>query len=107
MSPEFQELAKHIADDVERRLAKRLNAAEKRLAKRFTAAEKRLSDGAQVHMEELKTLVKLTAEGYGATLESIDRRLDRLEQKVDNGFSDHAKLLANHEQRITELEHRQ
>lgn len=113
MDPQFQELAKHIADDVVKRLddvvVKRLGEAEKHLdgviGKRLDEAEKRLSEGARMNMEELRTATKLAAEGYAATLESIDRRLDRLEQKVDNGFRDHALLLTNHEQRITALEH--
>jgi DNA anti-recombination protein RmuC len=68
MDPQFEELAKHIADDV-----------EKRFSKRFDDAEERLSNGARANMEELKTAIQLSAEGYGATLEAIDRRLE-LEQ---------------------------
>ena len=93
MDPQFEELAKHIADDV-----------EKRFSKRFDDAEKRLSEGALVNMEELKTVVKLAAEGYGATLEAMNRRLEGLEQKLDDNLRDHGLILKNHEQRISGLE---
>ena len=57
-----------------------------------------------VHFERTFDLVKRTAEGYGATLESLDRRLDRLERNWTARFGDHESLLRNHEQRITGLE---
>jgi hypothetical protein len=144
MDPQLQELARHIADDVERRLdgviVRRLGEAEARLAEQFaraetrlteqfaaaeirlseqfagaetrlseqfTGAETRLANGAKSHMEELREMPRLAAEGYGATLESIDRRLDRLELKVDNGFADHAKILRQHTVQINALVHQQ
>ena len=106
MDPQFEELAQHIANDVDKRIAKHLNAAEKRLAKRFRAAEKRLSNGARMNMEELRAATKLAAEGYGATLEQIERRLNELNSKWDTQISDHDKALTKHAERITALEHR-
>lgn len=70
MEPQFEELAQRVADVV-----------EKRLSKRFDDAERRLSDGARVHAENLEHEIKMAAEGYGGTLESIDRRLQHLETK--------------------------
>ena len=64
MDPQFEELAKHIADDV-----------EKRFSKRFDDAEERLSNGARANMEEVKTAIQLAAEGYGATLDRIERHI--------------------------------
>ena len=111
MDPQFEELAKHIADDVEKRLdsvvVKRLGEAEKRLTEKFTKAEERLSNGAKMNMEELKGVVKLAAEGYGATLERIERQLTDLNTKWDTTISDHDKALKNHGRRITALERRQ
>jgi hypothetical protein len=138
MDPQFEQLAKHIADDLEKRLGgvivkqlgdaekrldgvivkrlgdaedrlggvivKQLGDAEKRLTEQFTAAETRLSEGARVNMEELKSTVKLAAEGYGATLDRIERRLDELNAKVDTKFGDHDKVLMNHASRISRLE---
>lgn len=122
MDPQFEELAKHIADDVvkridgvvverlgdaekrlddvivkrlgeaEKRLTEQFTGAETRLTEKFTEAEKRLSDGAKMNMEELKGLVKLAAEGYGATLERIERDLKELN--------------TDHGRRITALERR-
>ncbi|MGH9220286.1 MAG: hypothetical protein ACRD1W_13350 [Vicinamibacterales bacterium] len=69
MDPQFEKLAKHIADDV-----------GKRFSKRIDDAAERLSNGARANMEEVKTAIQLAAEGYGASLEAIDRRLERLEQ---------------------------
>jgi hypothetical protein len=104
MDPQFEELAQRVADDVEKRFSKRFDEAEKRLegvivgrlddaeeglaqtfegaetrlSKQFADAEKRLSDGARMHMEDLKTTVTVVAEGYGATLDRIERRLTEL-----------------------------
>ena len=118
MDPQLQELAKHIADDVERRLdgvivqrlgeaearlAEQFAGAEMRLAAQFTGAEQRLAEGAKTHMEELREMAKAAAEGYGATLDSLNRRLDRIEQKVDTGFADHAKILRQHTVQINAL----
>jgi hypothetical protein len=112
MDPQFQELAKHIADDVEKRfegvIVKRLGEAEKRLGdvidKRLSDAEKGLSDGAKMHMEELRSEIKLGAEGYGATLERIERQLTELNAKVDTKFGDHDKVLLDHATRNSALE---
>lgn len=124
MDPQLQEAAKQIADAVERRLVARLSdrfdAFEERLESRFGTfehrvdglvamrlgeAETRLAEGAKAHAEELRDLVKLAAEGYGATLESIDRRLDRLEKKVDNGFADQARVLRQHTSEINTVKY--
>ena len=106
MEPQFEELAQRLADDVERRFAKRFDESEVRLEERLATrleervakrvaddvemrleggiirrldeAETRLSEGARVYMEELKSLVKLSAEGCGATLEQIERQLTEL-----------------------------
>ena len=114
MDPQFQELARHIADDVVKRIdgvvVKRLGEAEKGfdelIVKRLGEAEKRLSDGAQMNMEELRTATRLVAEGYGVTLERIERQLNELNTKWDTTIGDHDKALRDHAARITALEHR-
>ena len=72
MDPQFEELARHVADEVEKRVSKRVRGAEKRLAR-----------GTRVHMEDLKSVVTLAAEGYGATLDRIERQLTELNTKWD------------------------
>ncbi len=62
MDPRFEELAKEIAESVTAAVTKSI--------------ETRLT----IHLEGVKDQVQRAAEGYGATLESIDRRLDRLEK---------------------------
>ena len=115
MEPQFEELAQRIADVVDQRFAPRFNDAEKQLTSRFddaekrlgTAfadAEKRLSHGMKMHTEQLKDVVKLAAEGYGATLERIDRQLAELNAKVDTKFGDNDKVLQDHASRINALE---
>ena len=91
----------------EKRLSEQFAGAEKRLSEQFADAEQRLADGAKAHMDELRTLVKLSAEGYGATLESIERRLTSLEKKVDNGFRDHGKILREHSIQLKALTRQQ
>ena len=88
MDPQFQELARDITESVTRAVTESI--------------EKRL----QIHFEAVKEQVKLGAEGYGATLESIDRKLDRLEKDWNRNFRMHSKVLKNHADRINALEKR-
>ena len=129
MDPQFQELAQHIADDVVQRIdgvvVKRLGEVEQRLGgvigerldeakahldgvigKRLDEAEKRLSEGARIHMEDLKSTIQMAAEGYGVTLERIERRLTELNTKWDTTIGDHDKALKDHAARISALERR-
>ena len=93
-------------DEAEAHLASRFDEAGARLANRFDEAEARLANAAKAHMEELRDLVKVTAEGYGATLDGINRRLDRIEKKVDDGFADQGKVLREHTMQVNALKHR-
>ena len=77
------------------------------LARFATRTEDRFSEliaHSKMVAEDLKDTVKRAAEGYGATLDRIERDLGELTQKVENGFADQGKILSNHEQRITTLE---
>ncbi len=94
-------------------MATRFDASERRLtqtlsqvvARQLETAQQHLEGRLQVHAEDLKGLVTKAAEGYGATLETIDRKLGALNRKVDVGFADHGKVLADHSRRIVRLEH--
>lgn len=104
MDEQFEALAQRIADEVEKRFSQRFDEAERRLDARFDDAERRLSDGARVHAENLEHEIKIAAEGYGATLESIDRELKRLDTKWDTQIADHNSVLLDHGKRIRKLE---
>ena len=94
MDPQFEELARKVATEVVEQLSpKLLRSLEASMEQRMT-----------VHFERMEGLVKLASEGYGATLGSIDRRLQRLETKWDTKISDHDRVLANHNERISSLE---
>lgn len=98
MDPQFQELARRVATEVVEQLSPKLVAEITNSVE--TSMERRMT----VHFDRMEGLVKLAAEGYDATLKSIDRRLKRLEKKWDTKISDHDRVLANHNERISGLE---
>jgi hypothetical protein len=122
MDPQFEELARVIGQniesrfsdfetrfgDLEARIESRLGHFEKRIvsavAAQLDALETRVEGRMQVHFERMEDQVKRAADGYGGVLESIDRRLDRLETKWDTKIGDHDSILDNHNKRITTLE---
>jgi len=57
-----------------------------------------------IMLEDAKTAVRSAADGYKGTLERIERDLGELNKNVDIKFSDHHKVLSNHNERITILE---
>lgn len=101
MEVTLEQVVGQIAD-----ISKQLSSVETRLGERVTIAVKELNAQARINMEELKTEVKLAAEGYGGTLERIERGLKDLNAKVDTKFADHGGVLANHNTRIIKLERR-
>lgn len=58
----------------------------------------------KVLSEDAKESVTKAAEGYGATLERIERDLSVLNRKVDDGLFDHTRILADHSNRLVRLE---
>jgi septation ring formation regulator EzrA len=122
MDPQFEELARVIGQniesrfsdfetrfgDLEARIESRLGDFEKRIVSavvaQLDALETRVEGRMQVHFERMEDQVKRAADGYGEVLESIDRRLDRLETKWDTKIGDHDSILDNHNKRITTLE---
>jgi hypothetical protein len=71
MDDRENELAREIANQV-------LKAIEPRL---------------QIHFEGVQGLIKVAAEGYGGTLESIGRRLDRIEKDWRGNLGIHLDAL--------------
>ena len=57
-----------------------------------------------IMLEDAKTAFKSAADGYKGTLDRIERDLGQLNKKVEVKFSDHDKILANHNERIAVLE---
>lgn len=117
MDPQFEELARVIGKSVESRLDGfetriefHFGAFETRVVSAVAAQldelENRVERRTQVHFKRMEDLVKRAAEGYGGTLESIDRRLDRLQSKWDTKIGDHDSILDNHNKRITTFESR-
>lgn len=73
---------------------------------RVTTAVDDLKHQAVLNMEALKQEVKSAGEGYGATLEGIERQLVELNKKFDTNSSDRDSILTDHSIRITTLEQR-
>lgn len=88
VDPQLDELAKQIAQEV------------------TAAVTKSIEERLTIHFEGVKDQVQRGAEGYGATLESIDRRLDRLETDWNKNFRLHSSVLKNHADRIDAIEKR-
>lgn len=131
MDPQFEELSERITKDVTaavtqnvtaavtaalgEHVTKVVTAAEMRLSRQAQVnadavkeqgrlAEQRLSHQAQVNAEAVKEQASLAAEGYAATLDAINRRLDRIENEVTSKLRDHDDILSNHGQRLIALE---
>lgn len=112
MNPEFEELAQQITKSVtvavNAHVTDVVTATERRLSdlvtERLDSSERRLSEQARIHTEAVKSEAKLAAEGYAATLDSINRRLDSIETVVNEKLAHHDQVLANHGERLTSLE---
>ena len=111
-------------DAVDRRfdaVDRRLDAVDQRFDAvdgRFDAIDERLDamdrkfdelptkSDLKVFMEEMASQVKTAAEGYGATLEAIDRRLQRISTQIRTKDRDRDLVLKDHGKRISALERR-
>lgn len=127
MDQQFNELRQAIAKDI----AERFEASERRLREglskeldaRFTASEQRLSEKLtrviveqletaqqhlegcmQMHAEDLKDHVTKAADGYGGTLDGIQRELKDFRAEWRNKADDTDLILANHAGRIDAIE---
>lgn len=91
MDPDLKQVGAQISADV---------------AKQLSDTRDELKHQAALNMEELRTELKKVADGYGATLESIERELAALNKTVDTKFGDRDLVLADHNRRIARLEKR-
>lgn len=116
MQEQFEQLRRAISKDVADQMTLQLGAAKNELKANLkeqldsaldsalTSAKNDLKQFVQVRCEELKDHVKMAADGYGGTLESIDRRLKELSTKWDTRIADHDLVLRNHTRRLEKLE---
>ena len=106
MDPQFEELARAIAEIVVKGVDERLEQIKTGLDERLQQFKTDVESGLQVHFEDTKSVVVFAAEGYGGTLDAINRRLSRLETKVDRNYRLQAAVLKDHGERIDALEKR-
>lgn len=69
---------------------------------RFAGLDQRM----KIQAEELRDLVKVAAEGYGGTLDSIRREIAELRAALRPTLASHDKTLRSHARRIAKLERR-
>ena len=108
MQQQFNELRQAIAKDI----AERFEASELRLreslsqdmARQFETAQQHLEGCMQMHAEDLKDHVTKAAEGYGGTLDGIQRELKDFRAEWRKKADDTDGVLANHIGRIVALE---
>ena len=99
-------------DGVDQRLdaiGKRLELVDGRfdlMGKQVEATEKRILDAFKIHGEDLRTAVHKAAEGYGATLQSIERKVDETNRHWAAKWELHEDVLKNHAGRIAALDDR-
>jgi predicted RecB family endonuclease len=121
MDAQYEELAERIAQsvtvavtrDVTEAVTKNVvatvthdvtQALNEAITVQLTAAERRLSSQAQAHMEAVRAEARMAAEGYAATLDGINRRLDTIEETVTANHRDTTAILRDHNKRLTALE---
>ena len=108
MQEQLNELRQAIASDV----TKQIEASEQRLreslsqdmARQLETAQQHLEGCMQMHAEDLKDLVTKAAEGYGGTLDGIQRELRDFRAEWRNKADDTDGILANHAGRIVAIE---
>jgi regulator of PEP synthase PpsR (kinase-PPPase family) len=112
MDPELQdqidrmsaEISTSVTAAVNEHVTNVVTAAEMRLVKTFADAEKRLSERARINAEAVRASARAIADGYGGTLEAIERRLEKMNRDFSENFRDHDGVLITHARRISALE---
>ena len=101
-----------LRDGLSKDLATSIEASEQRLreslsqdmARQLETAQQHLEGCMQMHAEDLKDLVTKAAEGYGGTLDGIQRELRDFRAEWRNKADDTDGILANHAGRIVAIE---
>jgi hypothetical protein len=104
-----QQLRKELSGDVSQQVTLVGQQLRKELsgdiAKQLETAGEHLAGRMQVHAEELRDLMQKAAEGYGGTLDGIQRELKEFREEWRKKAADTDLILADHNSRITSLEH--
>jgi hypothetical protein len=121
MQERFEKLADTVSaharqfDAIERRfdtVDQRFDAVDQRLDaidRRLDGLDQRFDDvlrAFKIESENMREYVAKAAEGYGATLERIERRLEEGLRQSQETFALHSHILQDHGGRITALERR-
>lgn len=103
-----QQLRKDLSNDLSQQVTSLGQQLRKDLsgdiAKQLETAGDHLAGRMQVHAEELKDQMQKAAEGYGGTLDGIQRDLKEFRDEWRKKADDTDLILANHNGRITVLE---
>jgi hypothetical protein len=105
---------KRLSERLSSDLAAGLNVTEQRLTEKLTqvivkqleTAQGHLAGRMQVHAEELKDQVTKAAEGYGGTLDGIQRELKDFRAEWRKQADDTDLILTNHAGRLVAVEDR-
>jgi hypothetical protein len=110
LSQRFDERFSATESRLSRHFDERFSAAESRLSRhvddRFSGVESRLSEQFKTAAEHIQDQVKLLAESFGGTLDTIRRDILNLEQTVNSTFTLHAQVLSDHTREIASLKRR-
>ena len=108
----FEASEQRLRDGLSKDLDARFEAGEQRLreslskgvARQLETAQQHLEGCMQMHAEDLKDHVTKAAEGYGGTLDGIQRELKDFRSEWRKKADDTDSVLANHIGRIVSLE---
>ncbi len=110
LTERFDDRATTLEQTLTTHFDERLTNAESTLGERFQkelgATELRLSEQYKTAVEAVRYEVRLAAEGYGGTLEAVQRDIHALDVKFSSTLQVHAKVLAQHSRDIDELKGR-
>jgi gas vesicle protein len=99
-----QQLRKELSDEMTQQVTSLGQQLSRDIAKQLETASEHLAGHMQVHAEELKDQVTKAAEGYGGTLDGIQRELKDFREEFRNHASNTKLILADHNSRISSLE---
>jgi hypothetical protein len=83
-------------------LERKFDGLEKKIDQLPTKDDfERMTNKVSILVGEAKDAARNAAEGYKATLDRIERELGELNKNVEVRLSDHDKVLANHNERLS------
>jgi hypothetical protein len=103
---ELHSTERNLGDQFKRELASAQSALGELFKRELNSSERRLSAQYQTQVDVVRKEVRLAAEGFGGTLDAINRRIQALEESVATTLKDHAKAISTHSRQIDELNRR-